>query len=125
MVAFGICCLGQTCGGIFCLGKTCAAVSFAWLHFFPNTTCRVLTDCLTSFCTVLGTMFFSSTTLLSSFPFGRHELLFGLILLELNDFCDFLKSLSNFTSCRLYARAFSPTNVYLSRASSSEKGKKI
>ena len=22
-VAFGICCLGKTCGGIFCLGKTC------------------------------------------------------------------------------------------------------
>ena len=42
-VAFGICCLGKTCGGIFCLGKTCClgktwvAVCFDWRHDFPNT----------------------------------------------------------------------------------------
>ena len=40
-VAFGICCLGKTCGGIFCPGKTCMAVCFAWLHDLPNTTEQV------------------------------------------------------------------------------------
>ena len=51
-VAFGIFCLGKTCGGIFCLGKTCCqhflprqkmpSASFDWRHVLTFTVSRKL-----------------------------------------------------------------------------------